>query len=100
MEPQDRGARVVSCPSDILTLAGISNSPASDTASKSRGSRRRHFQPSGLGSGPGLEVARTLLQAKLDGQARVLETLTGGADTLLVHHEPRLLRFPAQGFVD
>jgi CRISPR-associated endonuclease Cas1 len=44
--------------------------------------RLRRLQATAWGSETGREMARMLLQAKLDGQARVLETLTGDAEPL------------------
>jgi CRISPR-associated endonuclease Cas1 len=44
--------------------------------------RLRRLQATAGGSETGLEVARMLLQAKLDGQTRVVETLIGDAETL------------------
>ena len=43
--------------------------------------RLRRLQAAAASTDDGLEVARMLLQGKLDGQARVLKTLTGDADT-------------------
>jgi CRISPR-associated endonuclease Cas1 len=43
--------------------------------------RLRRLQATALGSGTGLEIARMLLQAKLDGQANVLELVGGDAES-------------------